>query len=173
MTGRVTSPQPEHIDALIVGTGFSGLAAAIKLQERGTRYAILERGDDIGGTWRDNTYPGCRCDVPSPLYSFSFAPNPEWTELYSPQPEIKDYLRKVAVDHDVVRHVRFGTMLPGPSGTTPPSAGRSPRAPGPCPLACSSSATARSASRRSPTSRASTPSPVRSSTRPSGTTRSS
>jgi cation diffusion facilitator CzcD-associated flavoprotein CzcO len=107
-------PSPrEAIDALIVGTGFSGLAAAIKLQERGTPYAILERGDDIGGTWRDNTYPGCRCDVPSPLYSFSFAPNPEWSELYSPQPEIQAYLRKVAVDHDVLGHVRFGTMMTG------------------------------------------------------------
>ena len=99
------------IDALIVGTGFSGLAAAIKLQERGTTFTILERGDAIGGTWRDNTYPGCRCDVPSHLYSFSFAPNPEWSELYSPQPEIKAYLQKVAEDHDLVRHVRFGTPM--------------------------------------------------------------
>jgi len=99
------------VEALIVGTGFSGLAAAIKLQERGTSYTILERGDDVGGTWRDNTYPGCRCDVPSHLYSFSFAPNPEWSELYSPQPEIKAYLRKVAQDHDVVRNVRFGTAM--------------------------------------------------------------
>jgi len=100
-----------ELDALIVGTGFSGLAAAIKLQERGTTFTILERGDDIGGAWRDNTYPGCRCDVPSHLYSFSFAPNPEWSELYSPQPEIKAYLQKVAADNDLVRHVRFGTRM--------------------------------------------------------------
>ncbi|MGH9273307.1 MAG: flavin-containing monooxygenase, partial [Acidimicrobiales bacterium] len=66
---------------------------------------------DIGGTWRDNTYPGCRCDVPSPLYSLSFAPNPDWSELYSPQPEIQAYLRKVADDFGVVPHVRFGTMM--------------------------------------------------------------
>ena len=69
--------------------------------EDGIDHVVLERADDVGGTWRDNTYPGCRCDVPSHLYSFSFAPNPEWTETYSPQPEIRAYLRRTAEEHGV------------------------------------------------------------------------
>ena len=88
---------PAHVDHLIVGAGFAGLCAAIKLAEDGeTDYVVIERGDDVGGTWRDNTYPGACCDVPSQLYSYSFARNPEWSSSYSPQPEIQDYLRRVA-----------------------------------------------------------------------------
>ena len=101
----------QHVRVVIVGTGFSGLAAAIRLQQRGVAFTILERGDDVGGTWRDNTYPGCRCDVPSHLYSFSFAPNPEWTELFSPQPEIYAYLRRTADRYGMGSHVRFGVAL--------------------------------------------------------------
>ena len=81
----------------IVGSGFAGLGMAIRLREAGIEdFVVLEKADDVGGTWRDNSYPGCACDVPSHLYSFSFAPNPEWTSTFSPQPEIWDYLRGCA-----------------------------------------------------------------------------
>jgi len=95
----------------IVGTGFAGLGAAIALQRAGIEHTVLERAADVGGTWRDNRYPGCRCDVPSHLYSFSFAPNPDWTETYSPQPEIFRYLRRTAEEHGVVDRIRFGSEL--------------------------------------------------------------
>ena len=78
---------PSEVDVAIVGAGFSGLAMAIKLREIGIEdYVVLERGEKPGGTWWFNTYPGCGCDVPSHLYSFSFAPNPDWTRTYSRQP---------------------------------------------------------------------------------------
>ena len=87
----------QHVDHLIVGAGFAGLCAAIKLEEDGERdFLVVEKASDVGGTWRDNTYPGAACDVPSQLYSFSFAPNPEWSSSYSPGPEIQDYIRGVA-----------------------------------------------------------------------------
>jgi cation diffusion facilitator CzcD-associated flavoprotein CzcO len=96
----------------IVGTGFSGLGMAIRLKEQGEHdFVLLERAGDIGGTWRDNTYPGCRCDVPSHLYSFSFAPNPDWSSTFSPQPEILDYLKGCAERYGVMPHVRFDTEL--------------------------------------------------------------
>ncbi|MGA4727781.1 flavin-containing monooxygenase [Micromonospora taraxaci] len=81
-------------DVAIIGAGFGGLGAAIRLQRTGfTDFVVFDRGDEVGGTWRDNTYPGCACDVPSHLYSFSFAPNPRWSNTFSSQPEIWDYLR--------------------------------------------------------------------------------
>jgi cation diffusion facilitator CzcD-associated flavoprotein CzcO len=101
-----------HHRTVIVGTGFSGLGMAIRLLKDGERdFVLLERAGEIGGTWRDNTYPGCRCDVPSHLYSFSFAPNPRWSSTFSPQPEILDYLRDVAGRFGVMPHVRFHTEL--------------------------------------------------------------
>jgi cation diffusion facilitator CzcD-associated flavoprotein CzcO len=101
-----------HHRVAIVGTGFSGIGMAIKLLEEGERdFVLLERAGEIGGTWRDNTYPGCRCDVPSHLYSFSFAPNPSWSNTFSSQPEILDYLRDVASRFGVLPHVRFHTEL--------------------------------------------------------------
>jgi cation diffusion facilitator CzcD-associated flavoprotein CzcO len=96
----------------IIGSGFSGLAMAARLKRAGHRdFLILERARDVGGTWRENSYPGCRCDVPSHVYSFSFAPNPEWSATFSPQREIWDYLRKVADDEQFTEHVRFGCEL--------------------------------------------------------------
>ncbi|MQA24755.1 MAG: NAD(P)-binding protein [Micromonosporaceae bacterium] len=93
----------------IVGSGFSGLGLAIRLKQAGMHdFVILERAEDLGGTWRDNSYPGCRCDVPSHLYSFSFAMNPDWSETYSPQPEIWEYLRRVSAEHGLERHIRYG-----------------------------------------------------------------
>jgi cation diffusion facilitator CzcD-associated flavoprotein CzcO len=101
-----------HHRIAIVGSGFSGIGMAIRLLEDGeTDFVLLERASEIGGTWRDNTYPGCRCDVPSHLYSFSFAPNPNWSSTFSPQPEILDYLRDVAGRYGVLPHVRFDTEL--------------------------------------------------------------
>jgi cation diffusion facilitator CzcD-associated flavoprotein CzcO len=103
---------PGQVDHLIVGSGFAGLCAAIKLAEGGeTDYVVIERGADVGGTWRDNTYPGACCDIPSQLYSFSFARNPEWSSSYSPQPEIQEYLRRVAREYDVLGRTVFDTEL--------------------------------------------------------------
>src|SRR3954463_14093200 len=96
-------------DIVIVGSGFSGLGMAIRLKRAGMHdFAVLERADDVGGTWQANTYPGCACDVPSHLYSFSFAPNPNWSQTYSPQPEIRDYLRRCADDFGIRPHLRTG-----------------------------------------------------------------
>jgi cation diffusion facilitator CzcD-associated flavoprotein CzcO len=93
----------------IIGTGFAGLGAAITLRQAGYRdLVVLERADDVGGTWRDNTYPGCRCDVQSNLYSFSFAPKPDWSETYPSQPELRSYLRDVAARYDLLPVIRFG-----------------------------------------------------------------
>lgn len=94
-------------DFVIVGTGFSGLGAAIHAQRRGRSYVVLEKASSVGGTWRENHYPGCACDVPSHFYSFSFAPNPRWSRFYSPQPEIRAYLDRCADDFGVRPHIRF------------------------------------------------------------------
>lgn len=102
----------EHHQIVVLGAGFGGIGLAVKLREAGFEdLVVLERADDLGGTWQANTYPGCACDVPSQLYSYSFAPNPDWTRTYGKQREILAYLRAVATDHDVVRHIRLGTEL--------------------------------------------------------------
>lgn len=102
----------ERVETVIVGSGFSGLGMAIRLKQRGDDdFVVLERDDDVGGTWNANTYPGCACDIPSHLYSFSFAPNPDWSETYSPQPEIRDYLQRCADDFGIRPHVRLRTTL--------------------------------------------------------------
>ncbi|MGF6883343.1 cation diffusion facilitator CzcD-associated flavoprotein CzcO [Nocardia sp. GAS34] len=93
----VGDPDVRHVHILIVGSGFSGLGMAIRLSQQGVRdYVVLERGGDVGGTWRDNTYPGAACDVPSQLYSYSFALNPDWSRSFSRQPEIQQYIQGVA-----------------------------------------------------------------------------
>ncbi len=103
---------PARTRTLVVGTGFAGLGTAVRLLERGMRdFVVVERGHDVGGTWRDNSYPGCACDVPSHMYSFSFAPNPDWTRAFSPQPEIEAYLQRVAQERGVLPHVHFGTEM--------------------------------------------------------------
>ncbi|MGH3345360.1 MAG: flavin-containing monooxygenase [Nocardioides sp.] len=106
-------PQVPHtVDHLVIGAGFAGLGMAIKLQEDGEHdFLVVEQGSDVGGTWRDNTYPGAACDVPSQLYSFSFAPNPDWSMSFSPQPEILDYLRRVAARSGVLDRFRFDTVV--------------------------------------------------------------
>jgi cation diffusion facilitator CzcD-associated flavoprotein CzcO len=105
---RPAPPLPTHVAVAVIGSGFAGLGMAIRLKRLGIEdFVVLERAGDVGGTWRDNTYPGCQCDVPSHLYSLSFARNPEWTRTFSMQPEIEAYLRRVADDFDLRRHVRF------------------------------------------------------------------
>src|SRR5258706_2485951 len=97
-----------HVRVAIIGAGFGGLGAAIRLKQRGIDdFVILERAGDIGGTWRDNSYPGCACDVPSHLYSFSFATNPDWPHSFSGQAEIWDYLRRCAEDFGLMPHLRL------------------------------------------------------------------
>jgi cation diffusion facilitator CzcD-associated flavoprotein CzcO len=103
---------PAHVDVAIVGSGFAGLGMAIRLKLAGRDdFVVLERADDVGGTWRDNTYPGCQCDVPSNVYSFSFAPNPRWTRTFAPQREIWEYLRALADRYELRPKVRFGAEL--------------------------------------------------------------
>jgi len=104
---------PDHVRVAIVGAGFAGLGMAIKLKRQfGLEdLVVLERRADVGGTWYDNTYPGCQCDVPSHLYSFSFAPNPDWSRAFSMQPEIEAYLQRCARDFDVRRHLHTGTEV--------------------------------------------------------------
>ena len=99
----------DHFRVAIVGSGFAGLGMAIRLKQAGMHdFVVLERAHDVGGTWRDNSYPGCQCDVPSHLYSFSFAPNPGWTRTFSNQPEIFDYLRRCSEEYGITPHIRFG-----------------------------------------------------------------
>lgn len=102
----------ERATVVIVGSGFAGLCMAIKLQEAGIDdYVILERADAIGGTWRDNHYPGCACDVPAHLYSFSFFPNPDWSRTYAPQPEIRAYIERCAAHYQLHKKVRFSAEV--------------------------------------------------------------
>jgi cation diffusion facilitator CzcD-associated flavoprotein CzcO len=105
---------PEHVETAIVGAGFAGLCTAIKLDQIGHgNYLILERDSEVGGTWHANTYPNCACDVPSHLYSFSFAPNPDWKHSFSRQPQILDYLKDVAHRYDLYRSIQFETPVTG------------------------------------------------------------
>jgi cation diffusion facilitator CzcD-associated flavoprotein CzcO len=93
----------------VVGAGMAGILSAIKLVEAGlTDFTVYEKGDRVGGTWRENTYPGLSCDVPSHLYSYSFALNPEWSHTFSTGEEIRGYFERVARDFDVEQYMRFG-----------------------------------------------------------------
>ena len=108
MQANQTEP-PRTWAVLIIGAGFGGLGMAIELARAGQRdVLLLEKGADVGGVWRENTYPGAACDVPSHLYSFSFEPNPHWTRTYSPQAEILAYLRHCADKYQVRERIRFG-----------------------------------------------------------------
>jgi len=96
----------------IVGCGFGGLAAAIELKRSGfDNFTIFERADSVGGVWRENTYPGAECDVPSPIYSFSFALKPDWSRLFGKQEEIHRYLDEVAHEFGIIDHIRFNTEV--------------------------------------------------------------
>lgn len=108
------TPLPDRVAVAVVGSGFAGLGMAIRLRREGiTDFVVLERAGDLGGTWRANTYPGCACDVPSHLYSYSFAPNPHWGRTFSDQPEIWAYLRRCAEDFGVTGHLRYRCEVTG------------------------------------------------------------
>ncbi|HSP38124.1 MAG TPA: NAD(P)/FAD-dependent oxidoreductase [Frankiaceae bacterium] len=107
-------PLPEHAHVVVIGTGFAGLGMAVKMIENGTRdFLLVERADNVGGTWRDNTYPGAACDVPSQLYSFSFALKPDWSRSFSEQPEIQGYLENVTSERDLWQHIRLNVEVTG------------------------------------------------------------
>jgi cation diffusion facilitator CzcD-associated flavoprotein CzcO len=100
------------VDVLIVGGGFSGLCMAIKLREAGMNsFLLIEKSDDIGGTWYDNRYPGCACDIPSHLYSFSFEPSPDWSRMYPGQQEIHDYLKRCVERYELAPYIRLNTRF--------------------------------------------------------------
>ena len=104
--------QKRILKVAIIGAGMSGLCMAAKLQDAGIdTYTIFEASDEVGGTWRDNTYPGLSCDVPSRFYSYSFRPNPGWSRFMSPGPEIQSYFRQVATERGIRPHIRFGTEV--------------------------------------------------------------
>lgn len=105
------APPPHVHPVVVVGAGIAGIGAAIQLQQAGVECLVLEKSTELGGVWRDNTYPGCGCDVPSALYSFSFAPNPHWSRLFAPQDEIKKYARDTAEKFGVLNRIRFGHEL--------------------------------------------------------------
>jgi cation diffusion facilitator CzcD-associated flavoprotein CzcO len=98
----------------VIGAGFAGLGMGIRLRQAGlTDFTILERATDVGGTWRDNVYPGCAVDVRSHLYSYSFAPNPDWSEVFASQAELWDYIKRVTREHGVDAHLRLGCEVLG------------------------------------------------------------
>jgi cation diffusion facilitator CzcD-associated flavoprotein CzcO len=100
------------VEVLIVGGGFSGLCMAIKLLEAGMNsFLLIEKSDDIGGTWYDNRYPGCACDIPSHLYSFSFEPSPDWSRMYPGQQEIHDYLKRCVERYELAPYIRLNTRF--------------------------------------------------------------
>ncbi|NMN99347.1 flavin-containing monooxygenase [Antrihabitans stalactiti] len=108
----MTSTEPIHTRVLIVGSGFSGLGMGIALKKDGRDdFIILEKATEVGGTWRDNTYPGAACDVPTHLYSYSFEPRSKWKSLFSYQPEIFDYLKEVTDKYGLRPHITFGKTL--------------------------------------------------------------
>jgi cation diffusion facilitator CzcD-associated flavoprotein CzcO len=97
---------PEHHQTIIIGAGFSGIGLAIRLQQQQHEFLLLEAGEDVGGVWRDNKYPAAACDVPSRLYSFSFAQNTAWQRSFSTQPEILAYLKACIKQHQLSQHIR-------------------------------------------------------------------
>jgi cation diffusion facilitator CzcD-associated flavoprotein CzcO len=102
----------ERVDVAIIGGGFAGIGAAVALERAGRRdFLLLERAPSVGGTWRDNTYPGVACDIPSHLYSFSFMPNPAWTRVFAPGAEIRDYLERAVATSGIANRVRVSTPV--------------------------------------------------------------
>jgi cyclohexanone monooxygenase len=103
-----------EVRVAVIGAGMSGIGAAIHMRRAGIEdFVVLERASEAGGTWRDNTYPGCACDVPSALYSYSFAPKPDWSRAFAPQAEIRRYLLDVAAEHGVADRIRCGADVLG------------------------------------------------------------
>ena len=112
MTPRPHANQDISVDVLIVGAGFSGLCMGIKLLEAGMKdFLIIEKSSEIGGTWWENRYPGCACDVPSHLYSFSFERNPDWTRMFASAPEIHEYLKSCVQCYGLAPYIRLKTRF--------------------------------------------------------------
>ena len=116
-SAAVPPPLPageQVVDVVVVGAGFAGIGTAVQLARRGREsFVVLERAAELGGTWRDNTYPGVACDIPSHLYSFSFAPKPDWSRVFAPGAEIQQYLRDCAREEGVLPHLRTGAEVTG------------------------------------------------------------
>ena len=109
---RADAQAVQHFRVLIIGSGFSGIGLAIKLKEQGEHsFIVLEREGDLGGSWRDNTYPGVQCDIQSHLYSYSFMPNPRWSRVYAPGPEIWAYMKDCAAKGGVEEHLSFNNEV--------------------------------------------------------------
>jgi cation diffusion facilitator CzcD-associated flavoprotein CzcO len=108
-----SASHPSPVRAAVVGAGMAGILSAVRLTERGIDCVVFEKADRVGGTWRENTYPGLSCDVPAHSYTYSFARNPDWSRRYAEGPEIQRYFERVARDHDVLRLVRFGDEVVG------------------------------------------------------------
>jgi len=105
-------PETNDPAIVIIGSGFSGLCMAIQLKQAGYHdFVILEKNDDLGGTWRDNKYPGCACDVPSHMYSYSFKLNPDWSRMFAPQQEIWCYMRQCVADYGIASHIRYNCVV--------------------------------------------------------------
>lgn len=110
MTAQLNAPLTAEkvYRVLIIGAGFSGIGMAVRLRQRGEcDFVVYEKEAGVGGTWWVNQYPGCACDIPSHLYSFSFEPNPDWSRRFSPQPEIRDYLARCAERYELMPHIHF------------------------------------------------------------------
>lgn len=108
MDGAVKSGSVKHLSAAVIGAGFSGIGVGKTLLDNGTDdFLIFDRGDNIGGTWRDNTYPGCACDIPAVLYCYASAPNPDWKGTYATQPEVLDYLKQCSTEFGVEPKIRL------------------------------------------------------------------
>jgi 4-hydroxyacetophenone monooxygenase len=102
---------PGDFSVVIIGAGLSGLCIAMKLAAAGVNFVVLEKDDDMCGTWLENVYPGCGVDTPGHLYAFSFAPNPDITGYFAKRNEVEDYIQRVASESDVKRHIRFSTEV--------------------------------------------------------------
>ncbi|MEB3340711.1 NAD(P)/FAD-dependent oxidoreductase [Okeania sp.] len=114
MNNPIFSNTEKNLEIAIIGSGISGLCMAINLKKAGiTTFKIFEKADNVGGTWHDNTYPGCGCDTASILYSFSFEPKSDWTRNYPKQPEILQYLEHCADKYDIRKHITFNTEITG------------------------------------------------------------
>ena len=108
------SPESERVEILVIGAGYGGVGVGITLLKEGIDdFIIIEAEDDVGGTWRTNRYPGCACDVPSHLYSYSFEPNPEWPQAFSEHADIERYIQHCADKYGVRSKIRFGTRVIG------------------------------------------------------------
>jgi 4-hydroxyacetophenone monooxygenase len=108
---RISIPSTNGVSAIIIGAGMSGLLAAVRLKQAGIPFEIIEKNDEVGGTWFENTYPGCRVDIGNHLYCYSFEPNHGFSEYFSRQPELLDYFRDVAQRHGLEEHIRWRTEV--------------------------------------------------------------